>query len=268
MEEIILKNVITAPLYKFAGDIRIKVGECSVDVARNTVLIVTIDEVQRRLFRRMPDGGLKPTFDLEFDITKNPLSGIVEVDILTMYKENPPQAREECEHHWISEHAPGHILYWVRICSQCNQLDWDDLENEIKKLLERKNMTTEYGGPQGIEEPASRANWGAKQEKAIDVIAELNSNDFIGRAKMLVYAYVKSRLEKTDTHVTFGPDEVYVVQFTKVLGNWKALVSTTLPDEMYYEVTHDGVACYDYVDAYKKFENVAVPEGVDPIHFL
>jgi Family of unknown function (DUF6275) len=94
------------------------------------------------------------------------------------------------------------------------------------------------------------------------------TNDYIGRAKELVYAYVNSVLDKTDTHVKFGPDDVYVVWFCKMLANWKALVSTTLPDGMYYEVTHDGVACYDYVDPYKKFSNVAVPEGVRAIDYF
>lgn len=80
------------------------------------------------------------------------------------------------------------------------------------------------------------------------------------KAKELVFDYVKSRLEKTDTHVTFVPEDVYVVWFSKTLKNWKALVSTTLPDGMYYEVTYNGETCESYIDAYKKFENVCVPD--------
>jgi hypothetical protein len=76
------------------------------------------------------------------------------------------------------------------------------------------------------------------------------------RAKALVFDYVKSRLEKTDTHVTFADDEVYVVWFAFTLGNWKALLSTTLPDGMYYEVTHNAAKGETYLDAYKKFDNV------------
>ncbi len=81
------------------------------------------------------------------------------------------------------------------------------------------------------------------------------------RPVQLVYEYVKAHLEKTDTHVTLSPDEVYVVWFTYVLGNWKALVSTTLPDGMYYEVTHNEPMQVTYIDAYKKFDNVAVPDN-------
>lgn len=81
------------------------------------------------------------------------------------------------------------------------------------------------------------------------------------KARTVVYNYVKDVLEKTDErHKTFALDEVYVVWFCKVLKNWKALVSTTLPDGMYYEVTYDGELGYTYLDAYKKFHNVAIPD--------
>lgn len=36
-----------------------------------------------------------------------------------------------CEHHWTSRHEPGHIVYWVRTCVICGNVDWDDLDREI-----------------------------------------------------------------------------------------------------------------------------------------
>ena len=80
------------------------------------------------------------------------------------------------------------------------------------------------------------------------------------KARRLVFEYVKARLEKTDKHVTFAPDEVYVVWFSKTLRNWKCLISTTLPDGMYYEVTYNGEDFETYIDAYKKFDNVCIPD--------
>jgi hypothetical protein len=82
-------------------------------------------------------------------------------------------------------------------------------------------------------------------------------------ARGLIFDYVKARLEVTDKHVTFGPDEVYVVWSAKTLQNWKALLSTTLPDGMYYEVTYDGDKETAYIDAYKKFNNVSISLGAD-----
>ena len=84
---------------------------------------------------------------------------------------------------------------------------------------------------------------------------------FQQKAKALVYSYIKARLEKTDTHVTFGDDEVYVVWFAKTLQNWKCLISTTLPDGMYYEVTYNGDRAETYIDAYKKFDNVCIADA-------
>lgn len=75
-----------------------------------------------------------------------------------------------------------------------------------------------------------------------------------------VWLYVSNKLDKTDTHVAFGADDVYIVCFCYILGGWKALVSTTLPDGMYYEVTYNKEKCETYLDAYKKFENVCIPD--------
>lgn len=84
---------------------------------------------------------------------------------------------------------------------------------------------------------------------------------FQDEARTLVFNYVTSKLEKTDTHITFGLNEVYTVWSVKVLQNWKVLISTTLPDGMYYEVTHNGNDDETYIDAYKKFDNVCIRNG-------
>lgn len=80
------------------------------------------------------------------------------------------------------------------------------------------------------------------------------------RANEIVFIYVKNHLEKTDTHVDFSIKDVYTVWFSKTLQNWKALVSTTLPDGMYYEVTYNGDKKQTYLDAYKKFDNVCIDD--------
>lgn len=82
---------------------------------------------------------------------------------------------------------------------------------------------------------------------------------FTDRARQLVYEYIAPRLEKTDAFV-LSDDDIYVVWFTKTLQNWKALISTSLPDGMYYEVTYNGDKRETYLDAYKKFDNVCVPD--------
>lgn len=85
----------------------------------------------------------------------------------------------------------------------------------------------------------------------------LTSDQFIQKAKELVLNYVKEHLDKTD-NVSISIDNVYVVWFTFILGNQKAMLSTTLPDGMYYEITYNSDTNEMYVDAYKKFENQCI----------
>jgi len=78
--------------------------------------------------------------------------------------------------------------------------------------------------------------------------------------KKLIMDYLNKHVEKTDNmHITIG--DAYVVWFSKTLQNWKALVSTTVSDGMYYEVTHNGDKNETYVDVYKKWENFCVKEA-------
>lgn len=81
-----------------------------------------------------------------------------------------------------------------------------------------------------------------------------NKVEFIPLAKQTVLDYVRAHLDITD-NVNVSINDIYVVWFCKTLQNWKALISTTLPDGMYYEVTYNGDKKEIYLDAYKKFEN-------------
>ena len=71
-------------------------------------------------------------------------------------------------------------------------------------------------------------------------------------AKKIVKEYTEEHLDKTDNVPEF---EVFIVWECKTLQNNKALLSTTLFDGMYYEVTYNGDKNEIYFDAYKKFEN-------------
>ena len=79
------------------------------------------------------------------------------------------------------------------------------------------------------------------------------------KAKQIVFNYVKNHIDKTD-NINFTLDDVYVVWFCKTLQNWKVLISTTLPDGIYYEITYNGNTGETYIDVYKKWENYIVKE--------
>ena len=60
----------------------------------------------------------------------------------------------------------------------------------------------------------------------------------------------------TNEHLRDSQDfDVYTVWVCKTLQNNKALLSTTLSDSMYFEVTYNGDKKELYFDAYHKLEN-------------
>ena len=77
------------------------------------------------------------------------------------------------------------------------------------------------------------------------------------KALEIVKDYILKHLDKSDEIPDF---EVYFVWKAKVLQNWKYLISSTLIDGMYYELTFNGDKNEWYLYAYKKFENVCLTE--------
>ena len=80
---------------------------------------------------------------------------------------------------------------------------------------------------------------------------------FDERALKIVEEYIEAHLDKTDVAPVYC---IYIVWKCKTLQNYKYLISTSLPDGMYYEVTYNGDKIEWYLDAYKKFENKVINE--------
>lgn len=85
----------------------------------------------------------------------------------------------------------------------------------------------------------------------------MDTQKFIKIAIQTVVDYFNERVDTTN-RTALKPEDVYVVWSCKTLGNNKALLSTTVPDGMYYEITHNGAKKEMYFDAYKKWENMCI----------
>lgn len=85
----------------------------------------------------------------------------------------------------------------------------------------------------------------------------MTNSEFVKLAKATVADYANSHIDKTDRKI-ITEDDVYIVWLCKTLQNHKALVSTTISDGMYYELTYNGDKNELYVDAYKKWENICI----------
>ena len=88
----------------------------------------------------------------------------------------------------------------------------------------------------------------------------MGSKEFVKLCKEKIAWYYNHNADKTD-HKSITEEDVYVVWYAKTIQNHKALLSTTVSDGMYYEMTFNGDTNELYMDAYKKWQNLCIQMG-------
>lgn len=88
----------------------------------------------------------------------------------------------------------------------------------------------------------------------------MKNNDFEKLCIKTIVDYFNNRVEITD-NLKITDSDVFIVWSCKTLQNNKAMVSTTVSDGMYYELTYNGDKQELYLDAYKKWENKCIKVG-------
>ena len=83
----------------------------------------------------------------------------------------------------------------------------------------------------------------------------MDAKEFLNLCEEKVIEYFNSHVDKTDQK-QITRDDVFIVWSNKTLQNNKALISTSVSDGMYYEITYNGDKQELYFDAYKKWENI------------
>ena len=87
----------------------------------------------------------------------------------------------------------------------------------------------------------------------------MDNEAMINRAKQLVVDYFNAHVDATDDK-KLTIEDVFIVWFSKTMQNWKALVSTAVPDGMYYEITYNGDKQELYEDVYGKLTNRCITQ--------
>ena len=82
------------------------------------------------------------------------------------------------------------------------------------------------------------------------------SEEFLKEAKQIIFNKVKNK-NKVFSHSNVD-DVVYVVWYCWILENQKCLISTTIPDGKYYEITYNKERQEMYIDTYVRSENFKV----------
>ncbi len=82
----------------------------------------------------------------------------------------------------------------------------------------------------------------------------MKNNDFEKLCIKKIADYFNEKVDKSDNFI-LKEEDVFIVWICKTLQNNKALVSTTVSDGMYYELTYNGDKKELYLDVYKKLEN-------------
>lgn len=82
----------------------------------------------------------------------------------------------------------------------------------------------------------------------------MDSDKFINIARAIVVEHIQGS-EGNYLRKKFIEENTYVVWLSKTLQNNKAMIGTTLKDDVYYEVTHNGDKEEIYLDSYRKEHN-------------
>lgn len=98
--------------------------------------------------------------------------------------------------------------------------------------------------------------------KVENTLQHFSTDEMDNEALNIVLEYTKEHVDKSDDETTIAP---YIVWKSKILKNWKYLISTNLYDGMYYELTFNGDSNEWYFDAYKKFDNKVIPKNTNII---
>lgn len=128
-----------------------------------------------------------------------------------------------------------------------------NIEYEMLNLTEFKlfqNYLNKYFNYPENQDYSNIYEYEPKNNKSKKEGSGMNYEKFLTNCKTIIKKYYEEHFNKV-----ISTNEIYVVWLTKVLQNNKALLCTTVKDNMYYEITYNGDKNEIYFDAYNKDYN-------------
>lgn len=87
---------------------------------------------------------------------------------------------------------------------------------------------------------------------------------FLMQAKQLVVDNY-NEAPSLEEHPELTIDDVYIIWYTKLLGSWKALLSSHVVKGLTWQVTYNRLRYEAYIEVYKKINNIVVPMDMERI---
>ena len=84
----------------------------------------------------------------------------------------------------------------------------------------------------------------------------MGNQDFEDLARQIVQVHYNDNIAAIGDGI--DKSDIYIVWLVKALQNNKAMLATTRPDGLYFEVTYNGDMNVCYLDRYRKEENITI----------
>lgn len=150
------------------------------------------------------------------------------------------------------------------VCKNCNLNKKQDAELMVQECIrDEVNTKSRFEQVQDLVAEAMEKVGDSVKRKWAEMAKVGPDMDPQLKAKMLVVQSFNQLRDKTDSQ-PLKIEDVYVVKFSYVLGYHKTLLSTTVSDGKYYEVTYNALKEETYIDTYVKLRN----EGVSDADFF
>lgn len=84
------------------------------------------------------------------------------------------------------------------------------------------------------------------------MVSKAIDEGLLSRIQQYVANDLNSRIPPDSTEDRVRPANVYVIRFTRVLGNWEAVAVAHIFPEIFYEISHDGVTDTNIANVFTK----------------